>query len=99
MDYKVVSKKPVAKFYYKGHHSHYVRRTILVIKSDKYSITGYELRCGNNTYSLKKATIKTYLKSKIAKCSQIGPANHKEPGPDVSTLSRSNLLEILETGM
>lgn len=66
-DYPIVQKYPVARFYYKGNHSHPVRRTILIISNDDMHITGYELREGSTERSFAKAPVKSYEKSKIAK--------------------------------
>lgn len=49
MKYDVVSNLPVARFWYKGNHSHPVRRTVLITQQDSESITGYELREGSKT--------------------------------------------------
>ncbi len=87
MFYRTVRSNPCAKFHYKGSHSHPVRRTILVIETTSNHIRGYELREGSLVRELKKAPIKTYKKSKIAK---------KE---DVTTLKRLNLLEMLKSGV
>lgn len=100
MKYQPVKKLPVCKFYYKGTHSHFVRRTILRIPSENPElITGYELREGSEVRNMKKAPIKTYRKDRIAKWSQIGKGNHKEPGPPETTLKKMNLLELVVEGV
>ena len=63
---ELVRNLPVAKFYYKGTHSHPVRRTVLIFESDRNYITGYELREGHTTRDVDNAPIKTYSRSKIA---------------------------------
>jgi hypothetical protein len=63
---ELVRNLPVAKFYYKGTHSHPVRRTVLIFELDRNYITGYELREGNTVNDVDTAPIKTYLRSKIA---------------------------------
>ena len=37
-EYKLVVEKPVARFFYKGHHSHPIRRTVLIIEDNENSI-------------------------------------------------------------
>jgi len=85
---------PVAKFYYKGTHSHPVRRTVIVVKSNPSTLTGYELREGAKTRSLKKAPVKTYNKTKIATENQLRSKNRSRS----STLNRSRLFDLLKTG-
>ena len=34
-EYKLVGEKPVARFFYNGHHSHPVRRTVLIIQDNE----------------------------------------------------------------
>lgn len=96
--YDPVKKLPICKFYYKGKHSHYVRRTILRIPNENPNvIVGYELREGSETRKLSKAPIKSYRKDKIAQWDQIGAANHKKPGPKESTLEKLSLVEYLKS--
>lgn len=94
VDYAPIKKEPVAKFYYKGHHSHPVRRTVIVIHSTSSSITGYELREGSTVRSLANAPIKTYKKAKIAVERQV---RHKKK-TDSSTLVRSQMFDLLKAG-
>ena len=97
--YQPVRNMPICKFYYKGNHSHYVRRTILripAIRSDL--IAGYELREGSTVRTLKNAPVKTYKKDKIAKWDQIGKGNHKTPGEPKTTLKKMNLIEFMLEG-
>lgn len=95
--YDPVKNLPICKFYYKGTHSHPVRRTILRIQSENPNIiVGYELREGYDVRKLKKAPIKSYSKDRISKWSQIGAANHKKPGPEKSTLKKLSLVEYLK---
>lgn len=97
--YEVVNEKPVATFYYKGTHSHPVRRTILIIESNKKYIRGYELREGSIQRKLKSAPVKTYTMSKIAKWSQLGRRKHRKPGPNITSLKRMELLDLLKIGV
>ena len=45
-NYKLVNTHPVARFYYKGGHSHPIQRTVLITESTDTHITGYEVRAG-----------------------------------------------------
>lgn len=67
--YDLVGKKPVARFYYKGNHSHPIRRTVLVIDETDTLLTGYELREGTIQRTPQEALdhIKTYTKKKIVR--------------------------------
>lgn len=101
--YKLVDKLPVAKFYYKGSHSHPVRRTVLVTESNDKLIIGYEVRAGLETYSPSKAKIKSYSRRKIAKLKQLRASRKRdksivENGPEKTTLKRIKLSDFLFTG-
>lgn len=93
------TRKPIAKFYYKGSHSHPVRRTVLVFNSTRESITGFEVREGSIVRNLKDSPIKTYTRSKIATFSDLGPCKHRQPGPPKSTLRRYKALDVLLNGV
>ncbi len=98
--YNVVSKKPVARFYYQGKHTHPVRRTILIIEDKKDVITGYELREGNDTRTLSEALrhVKSYRKDKIAKwgdyCRLRMTSKTVFKNPNTSTLERLPITSI-----
>lgn len=98
--YKITSHYPLAKFYYKGNHSHPVRRTILIIETDKEHLTGYELREGSITRDLKEAPVKTYKKKNIAKyfnCDKRLKFN--EANLNKSTLKRYRWKDLLIKGI
>lgn len=97
--YEIVKNSPIAKFYYKGNHSHPVRRTVLVIESKKDFVTGYELREGSITRKLNDAPVKSYNRTRIAKWKQLGRNKHRVPGPDRTTFQRFNLLELVKSGI
>lgn len=102
-NYKLVNTHPVAKFYYKGGHSHPVQRTVLITESNDTSITGYEVRVGHVIRQPNAAPIKTYLKNKIAKVKQLRTSVTKDcltisQGPKKSTLKRMRLYEYLFNG-
>lgn len=96
---KILKRRPVAKFYYKGHHSHPVRRTVLLVRNTSTYLFGFEIRAGNETFSLKTASIKRYNKSKIAKVGDYCRIKEKKKYQDTSatqtTLERLELLEVI----
>lgn len=105
-DYSIVSKNPVAKFFYKSiHHKSPIRRTILIIQATATHIVGYELREGHIVRSFKKAPIKTYLRSKIAKIKNIDKRIslrkniNSEEELNKSTYSRTTLIELFKNGI
>ena len=92
--YEPVRNLPVAKFFYKGTHTHPIRRTVLVIESNARFIRGYELREGTEVRELKDAPIKSYSRQKIARDRQV--SHRRKEGYDTSTLRRFGLLEALK---
>lgn len=99
MKYQVVKNLPVARFWYKGTHTHPVRRTILVTESTRNYISGYELRNGNIVRTVAKAPIKSYRRDKIAKGISLRINNPKRRlAPNQSTLIRRPLIDIVEIG-
>lgn len=98
MFHEPIKNDPVARFYYKGTHSHPVRRTVLVIESRPSYIKGYELREGSSTRTLKKAPVKAYSRNKIATFKQLGASNHRRPGDNSTTLRRTRLIDLVKTG-
>lgn len=65
VSYPVVRNRPVASFRYKGNHSKPVRRTVLITDLTRATITGYEIREGNNLRDMKKAPVKSFARDKI----------------------------------
>lgn len=100
MKYQPVRNLPVARFWYQGHHTHPVRRTILIIESKPKMFVGYELREGRTIRSLKDAPIKSYLKEKIAYTRSLRPdAPLRRKNPNTSTLQRDKLMGLIESGI
>lgn len=100
MKYDPVRNLPVAKFWYQGHHTHPVRRTVLIVKTTPTMIVGYELRDGNTVRTLKKAPIKSYRKDKIALARQLRPGNKlRVANEDATTLVRESVMDMLKTGI
>ncbi len=103
--YDLVCKKPVARFYYQGEHSHPVRRTILVIEDRKDVLTGYEFREGSTVRTAEQAlkTIKSYRKDKIARWGDYSRLRMSSTNflknPQASTLERLPLVEMFAEGV
>lgn len=99
MKYKLVRNLPVARFWYKGNHTHPVRRTVLITESTSSYIKGYELRDGKEIRTnLSNSPIKTYCRSKIAKGENLRKENKKNIDLKKSTLIRKPLLDLIECG-
>ena len=67
--YGLVGKKPLARFYYKGRHSHPVRRTVLIIEETDTLLTGYEVREGSIQRTPEEALkyVRSYRKDRIVR--------------------------------
>jgi len=104
MKYKVIpTKRPVAKFYYQGSHTHPVRRTILVTEETSKYLTGYELREGNETRKLRNAPVKRYSKANIARfgdyCRLRMSQKNQDRLDNESTLERRNYFQLALEGV
>ncbi len=99
MKYDLVDNVPVARFWYKGNHTHPVRRTILVTESTKTHISGYELRDGNVVRTVAKAPIKTYNRAKIAKGVNLRTKSKTSAKLNKTTLVRRPLMDLIEVGV
>jgi hypothetical protein len=96
--YKIVESYPVARFYYKGKHSHPIRRTVLIVEQSRHRITGYEVREGSVVRDVSSAPIKSYSRTAIARYNKLGANKHRQPGPELTSLKRSPLHDFLFTG-
>lgn len=99
--YEIVRNNPLAKFYYKGKHSHPVQRTVLVVEAKNNLLVGYELREGKKTRDFSEAPIKSYKKSKIAKLKHIDKRNKlriEAENLNQSTLIRGRLFDLIKNG-
>jgi hypothetical protein len=98
--YNFTRTRPVARFFYKGDHTHPVRRTIVIIKTTEKIITGYELREGSVVRPFKDAPIKSYSRKKIAKIGQIDKRRILRHRLNLkrTTLVRSDLRELIRYG-
>ncbi len=97
--YELLKYKPIAKFYYRGHHSHPVRRTVFLISTDKDSLTGYELRAGETVNELESAPVKTYLKENIPKWGDYWRLRRYNKDYEASTLNRCSVANLQKTGV
>lgn len=102
--YDLVAKKPVARFFYKGHHSHPIRRTVAIIAETTGLIIGYEFREGSKVRSVEEALdkIKSYRKDKIAKWGDYQRLRMSTrtflKSPDLSTLERFSIRSMFTQG-
>lgn len=103
-EYELVRNQPVAKFYYRGSHTHPIRRTVLLIKNKTNNniLVGYELREGMKIRKLCNAPIKSYRRSEVAAFGdyvrlRTSKTNKKRKKTD-STLIRSNLVDLIRSG-
>jgi hypothetical protein len=101
--YKLVNSYPVARFYYKGGHSHPIQRTVLLTESTDSRITGYEVRAGKIVRQPNNAPIKSYLRKKIARVKSLKASMKRNAliisnGPMVTTLKRTRLHDYLFVG-
>ena len=100
LKYEPVRNNPIARFYYSGHHTHPVRRTVLLIEAKRRYIRGYELREGAVVRPLAQAPIKTYRRDRIAPSSPYQRRNKKSArtlrGP--LTLRRTPVLDLVIRG-
>jgi hypothetical protein len=101
-NYKLVKYRPVCYFYYRGSHSHPVRRTVLVVESNSRVITGFELREGSEVRSYNRAPVKSYRRQRIAQVKQCGRRLRKRV--DVrqhgnTTLQRVSLVDLVTRGV
>lgn len=100
-DKTIVRNLPVAKFYYKGKHSHPVRRTVLLIDASSKYLTGFELREGSDTREFSNAPMKTFRKDRVANIGQCGQRMRTRVSKtrhEDTTLARVALLELVKGG-
>ena len=102
-EYPLVKSRPVAKFFYTGHHTHPVRRTVLLIESTPTYIRGYEVREGRTARSYRTAPIKTYSRNRIAKIGNIDSRRVLRAKATLNefentTLTRTTVRELIRQG-
>jgi len=104
-DINLVKKTPIWRFYYKGSHSHPVRKVVAIIERTGNVVTGYELRSGKSVYStLETAPVKSYRLDKIAKIKSVDKRlplrkSAKKSELELSTLRKSGILSVLTEGV
>ena len=102
--YQIAKKRPVARFYYQGTHSHPVRRTVVIIEETPTTITGYEFRCGRTVRTVNDALseVKTYRKDRIARwgdyCRLRQSNKTAKKDPNRTTLERAPITSMFEAG-
>ena len=102
--YEPISHKPVAKFYYQGHHSHPVRRTVLIIEDKEDMIVGYEFREGDTIRTVNEAlrSVKSFRKDRIAKWGDYSRLRMSSKtflkDPTESTLERFPIVSMFSDG-
>lgn len=100
-DYKFVKRLPVARFFYKGNHTHPVRRTVLIIESKGNVFTGYELREGSIQREFVNAPIKSYNRNEVARVGDLDRRRRlrKQKSLKSSTLIRTDLNDLIRNGV
>ena len=97
---EVKTNEQYAKFWYKGSHSHPVRRTVLIKTMNDQFIEGYELREGNKVKSPNKASLKKYCRTKIAQHKNLRLDNPlRNQNPNKSTLKMCSPANITNSGV
>lgn len=97
---ELIRNKPVAKFYYKGSHSHPVKRTVLIAEQNNEYIKGFELREGQTVRSAEDAPVKTFRLDQIATTDKLrndSPRRTKKKSN--STLERLSLTNLEKIGV
>lgn len=97
---EILETMPVAKFWYKGSHTHPVRRTVVLVEANKDFLKGFELREGKTIRSLSRSPIKTYDRNKIAKAKSLRTNNPlRRLDPERTTLVRRPISELNNVGL
>lgn len=96
----IIRNKPVAKFYYRGSHSHPVRRTVLITETDGDIITGYEIREGNEIRAEETAPVKSFRVDRIATYAQLRTSNpSRNTKKKTTTLQRESMTQAAKSGV
>lgn len=99
--YNLTKNFPVAWFFYKGSHSHPVRRTVLVTEATKEYILGFEIREGSTVRSPDEAPIKRYNRTEVARARQLDKRRlfrRQAIDKNSTTLLRTSLGVLAEHG-
>ena len=97
--YKLINRRPTARFYYQGTHSHPIRRTVMIIEDLPEVLVGYEMREGNITRNMNRAPVKSYRKDQIARYSDYSRLPKPKGKKTQSTLTRTNLMSVIAEGV
>jgi len=101
--YNPVRNLPVARFYYKGNHSHPIRRTVLVVEQTSKIIKGYELRSGSKVLKAENAPIRSFSRENIATYGELRMDNKsrskRQNRNANTTLTRSGLIDLVVSGV
>ena len=103
--YSPVRNQPVARFFYRGKHTHPVRRTVVIVENNHTTFTGYELREGMKVRpTVDKAPMKSFRKDRVAligeidkrrKLRKITPRSRQNQ----TTFTRSNMDSLVTEGI
>jgi hypothetical protein len=97
--YGILKSQPLARFFYRGQsHSHPVRRSVLIISTDKNHITGYEIREGETIREVSEAPVKTFRKDRIPKWGDYWRLRRYGKDAETSTLKRCSLRNLEKRG-
>ncbi len=99
MEYEIIKGRPVAKFFYKGTHSHPIKRTVLITETSKSYFKGYEIREGATVRGTDDAPIKSFSIDKIASTDDLrsdNPLRTKRNGK--CTLERMSMSQFEKVG-
>ena len=103
---KIAERLPVAKFWYKGSHTHPVLKVGLVIadRTNRDIITMYLLRDGKKTFPIGQTPIRSFRRDKIAKHYSLRKEVRQRMGVTSatetrSTLVRAELAELVHSGL
>ena len=99
MNYELVKNKPAAKFFYRGTHSHPIKRTVLITEQNQDWIKGYEVREGSVVREVADAPIKTFSREKVATTSQLRADNPLKNKKDACTLERMSMTALEKAGI
>jgi len=97
--HELVKTRPAAKFFYKGTHSHPVKRTVLITEQEKEYFKGYEVREGGTVRDIEEAPIKSFRIDKIAMTNELRSDNPLRTKVANPTLERMSLSQLEKNGI
>ena len=100
--YELVKTQPIAKFWYKGSHTHPMLKVGLVIKerTNATMITMYVLKDGKQTFKPEDAPVRAFRRDKIAKYYSLRAPVRQRLGVNeqqlhMSTLERHEISDLM----